>query len=267
MIFRNVCFWVHRQLFVGFIALSCLLISAEVEATDGSWTLVHLKLYCFEEFLDFLNGKRSLDKPTLQRATRHLRELSKFRNDYLIIHLRPAEWQECRTEDEIVWPAAIADRQEFAKGEQWENNFELSRFASPKLFNWVAGDFIMSCMMFPLCSIAPYCDMRFYAENVKVAHQFIFINLRDGRGFVKVEDFWQYMNRQPEKEREISEQTKVALKELHKVQSLLGTQRQKSIHELSLGSSICGVPLDEPRKKRQRPQLHAARSLILSEPK
>lgn len=195
MIFKNARFWLHRQLFCGFIAISCLLITAEFETTDGTFKSLCLKLYSFDEFVDYIRGKSSLDKPMLESVANRLRDDAKHRRDYLQLKLRPVKWDECATEDDLTWPLLKADQDKFSSGSQWENSFATSRFASNSIFNWVDGDFLMSAMTFPLRSVQPYSLMYFYSQKCRVEQQFIYINLRDGDGYVQQFDYAKYLNR------------------------------------------------------------------------
>lgn len=195
MIYKNPSFWLHRQLLFGFLAISCLLITFEVETADGSFVRVYLKLCCFEEFLDYCNGKSSLDVQNLVRATTHLRDNSKWRRDYMELPLRQANWDECATEDEIVWPHKEEEKKYLLQGDQWEHNFQTSRFTSPKNQNWVHVDFLKSTMMFPLRSVMPYSKIYYFLSCAQVEQQFIYINLGKGKGFEFVSEFKRYLNR------------------------------------------------------------------------
>ena len=264
MIFRNVCFWLHRQLFLGFISVSCMLITAEIEATDGTFIRLYLKLYCFEEFLDYLNDKRSLDRATLLRATSRLRDDAKYRNDYLQLKLREARWDECATEDEIVWPFNDEAKKQLMQGEKWETVFESSRFASTKVFNWVDGDFLKSAMMFPLRSIAPYSDMYFYHSCARIDQRFIFINL--GSGYEKITDYTSYLNRKSKRKLEDEEkESDVHAKRYLRLSDALQKNRLKKVETLNTVASISSNPDEILRQRREPRPIYASRPFLVKD--
>lgn len=256
MIFKDVSFWVHRQLLFGFIAISCMLITAEVETVDGSFVRVYLKLYCFEEFLDYKKEKSLLDLDNLVHAAKHIRQISQYRRDYFQLNLRQANWDECATEDEICWPHDAEKKRQFLQGDQWEHDFKKSSFASEKIHTWLPADFIISTMMFPLRSIMPYSKIYYYYSNANVNQEFIYINL--GQGYEFVTDYQRYLNR-----KKSSTEAKVqhlALK-CASLRQILGKRQKKYTNSISLW----GNAQEQIRKKPKQIVIDVLRSGLLKD--
>lgn len=245
MIFRNVSFWIHRQLYLGLIAISCLMITAEFETTSGTFVRLYLKLYNFDEFLDYLNGKSTLDKAVLKRATTHLNDCSKHRRDYLQLNLREAHWKECATEDELTWPVKDEAKKAFMESHPFEQSFDSSRFKTTKIYNWVAGDFLMSAMQFPLSGVSPYSRMLFLHTHRQVDSKFIFINLHEGAGFQSFADYLPFFCR-PTLKRKRQESDEL-IDRYNRLKLLLGDDKNVSINESCL-ESACQPP--KPRVGR-----------------
>ncbi len=239
MIFRNVLFWIHRQLYLGFISLSCILITAEFETTSGTFERFYLKLYNFDEFLDYCNGKSTLDRAILKRVTMHLNDCSKHRRDYLQLNLRAALCDECATEDEISWPAKDEAKQELLESYPFEKSFDDSRYKTTSVINWVAGDFLLAAMQFPLSGVAPYSRMLYFHLHTVIDSKFIYLNKHDGRGFRIETDYKPLLNR-PTLKRKRTE-SEMLMARYVRLQSLLGEHKGLSIDESCL-QSACEPP-------------------------
>lgn len=260
MIYKNPCFWLHRQLLFGFVAISCLLITFEVETADGSFIRVYLKLYCFEEFLDYYDRKSSLDVEDLKRAIKHCRHNSKWRRDYMELPLRKANWKECATEDEIVWPHKQEEKNNLLQGDQWEHSFENSRFASTSKQNWVAEEFLTSTMMFPLRSIYPYSKIYYFWQNAQVEQKFIFINL--GNGFEFVTEYESYLSKDMRKKLPAEINVLKLASKCTKLRQVLGKRRHRNI----IGDTgIWGNADQKLRKKPEPIVVDALRLKLLKE--